>query len=227
MEFNFDVPVKHCLLSTYTSMSTSMLGTHLHTMIKTRHFDFGIRFWPISAPMSKTLHRSRIRRLVLSVICVCKDFDLHFFGWPSLNKRNWSKPLSPIKLALGVGGGIWRGTHLYALWGTDASLHSTVFCGSYNVIYLHTIPWVFTKRQKTRTAIFSFNDAIVVVVVAAVVVVVVAVVGLVAKKRRKTSESKGLGTSSETHIFGLSWNWTDRWSNFQTQKKIQIKQKIH
>ena len=37
-------------------------------MIRTQHFDFNIRFWPISTLMSKILHRSWIRCRVLSVI---------------------------------------------------------------------------------------------------------------------------------------------------------------
>ena len=44
VEFDFDVSVWHCLLSTHTSKSKSILGTHLHAMIRTHHFDFDIRF---------------------------------------------------------------------------------------------------------------------------------------------------------------------------------------
>ena len=40
----FDVSVRLCLLSTHTSKSNSMLGTHLHAMIRTHHFDFDVRF---------------------------------------------------------------------------------------------------------------------------------------------------------------------------------------
>ena len=43
-----------CQLSTHTLKSNSTLGTHLHAMIRTHHFDFDIRFWPICARMSKT-----------------------------------------------------------------------------------------------------------------------------------------------------------------------------
>ena len=63
VEFNFDVSVRHCLLSTHTSKLNSTLGTHLDAMIRTNHdYDFSIRFWPISALMSKILHQSRIGR---------------------------------------------------------------------------------------------------------------------------------------------------------------------
>ena len=48
VELDFDVSVRHCLLSTHTSKSNSILGTHLHAMIRTHHFDFDVRFWPIS-----------------------------------------------------------------------------------------------------------------------------------------------------------------------------------
>ena len=50
---NFQVSVRQCLLSTDTFKSNSMLGTHLHTMIRTHHFDFNIEFKPIGALMSK------------------------------------------------------------------------------------------------------------------------------------------------------------------------------
>ena len=82
VEFNFDVSVRHCLLSAHTLKSNLMLGTHLHAMIRTHHFDFDIRFLPISVLMLKTLHQSRIRRWVLSVICVPKDPDNVFITFP-------------------------------------------------------------------------------------------------------------------------------------------------
>ena len=44
IEFNFDVYNRHCLLSTHTSKSNLMLGTHLHAIIRTHHFDFDVRF---------------------------------------------------------------------------------------------------------------------------------------------------------------------------------------
>ena len=44
VEFNFDVSVRHCLLSTHASKSNLTLGTHLHDMIRTHHFDLDIRF---------------------------------------------------------------------------------------------------------------------------------------------------------------------------------------
>ena len=55
VKFNFDVSVWHCLLSTPTSKLNSTLGTHLHAIIRTHHFDFDGRFWPTH--MLKTLHR--------------------------------------------------------------------------------------------------------------------------------------------------------------------------
>ena len=72
VEFNFNVSVRHCLLSTHTLKSNSMFGTHLHAMIRTHHFDFDVRLCLISALMSKTQHQSQIRHWVLSLICVHK-----------------------------------------------------------------------------------------------------------------------------------------------------------
>ena len=34
VEFDFDVSVSNCMLSTYTSKSKSTIGTHLHTIIR-------------------------------------------------------------------------------------------------------------------------------------------------------------------------------------------------
>ena len=44
IEFNFNVSVRQCLLPTHTLKSNLMLGTHLHAMIRTHHFDLDIRF---------------------------------------------------------------------------------------------------------------------------------------------------------------------------------------
>ena len=44
VKFDFDVSVRHCLLSTHASKSNSTLGSHLHAMIRTHHFDYDIRF---------------------------------------------------------------------------------------------------------------------------------------------------------------------------------------
>ena len=44
VEFDFDVSVWHCLLSTHASKLNSTLGSHLHAMIRTHHFDYDIRF---------------------------------------------------------------------------------------------------------------------------------------------------------------------------------------
>ena len=74
-KLDFDVSVRHCLLSTHTLKSNSTLGTHFDAMIRTHHFDFDIRFWPIKALMSNTLHQSQIQRWLLSVICVHKDIS--------------------------------------------------------------------------------------------------------------------------------------------------------
>ena len=70
VNLDFDVSVRHCLLSTHTFKSHSTSGTDLHTVIRTHHFDFDIRFWPISALMGKTLHRSWNQSSVLSVIYI-------------------------------------------------------------------------------------------------------------------------------------------------------------
>ena len=72
VDFDFYVFVRHCLLSTHRSKSNLMLGTYLHAAIRTHHFDFVIRFWPINTLMSKTLHWSQIWCWVLSVICFRK-----------------------------------------------------------------------------------------------------------------------------------------------------------
>ena len=64
VKFDFDVSVRNCLLST---QSYSTLGTHLHAMIRTHHFDFDIRFWPVSTLKSIILHQSWIQWWVLSV----------------------------------------------------------------------------------------------------------------------------------------------------------------
>ena len=54
---------QHTVPSTYIKNLTS----HLHAIIKTNDFYFDVRFLPISALMSKAIHRSRIRCWVLSV----------------------------------------------------------------------------------------------------------------------------------------------------------------
>ena len=77
VDFYFDVPVRHCLLWTPVSKSNSTLGVHLHAMLRTHHFDFDFKFWPISALMAKTLHWIRIWRSVLSVICFHQEKDHH------------------------------------------------------------------------------------------------------------------------------------------------------
>ena len=46
IEFNFDVSVRHCLLSTHTWKLNLTLGTHLHAMIRTYHFDLALGFDP-------------------------------------------------------------------------------------------------------------------------------------------------------------------------------------
>ena len=44
VKFNFDVSVRHCLLSTHTLESNSTLGSHLHAMKRIHHFDFDVKF---------------------------------------------------------------------------------------------------------------------------------------------------------------------------------------
>ena len=61
------------MLSTHTLKSNLTLGTHLHAMMRTHHFDFDIRFWPIIALMLKALHWGQIQHSVFSVICVHKE----------------------------------------------------------------------------------------------------------------------------------------------------------
>ena len=71
VEFNFDVSIRHCQLSTHASKSNSTLGTHLHAMIRTYHFDFNIRFRPISA-----LENLTPKSNWMLVICVHKGKEL-------------------------------------------------------------------------------------------------------------------------------------------------------
>ena len=54
VEFNFyaSVDSRQCLTDTTKSKST--FGTHVYAMIRNHHFDFEVRFWPISAHTSKT-----------------------------------------------------------------------------------------------------------------------------------------------------------------------------
>ena len=77
MEFDFDVSVDIIQLQTDTSKSNSMLGSKLWVLIVACKwvcfvFDVCVRSWILSTDTGilKTLHRSRIRRLILSVICV-------------------------------------------------------------------------------------------------------------------------------------------------------------
>ena len=44
VKFDFDVSVDSRHFLTDTSKSNSTFGTHLHTMIRTHHFDFDVRF---------------------------------------------------------------------------------------------------------------------------------------------------------------------------------------
>ena len=48
--------------------------SHLHTIMRPHHFNFDVRFSYISALMSKTIHRSRIQRWVLSLIYAYDQF---------------------------------------------------------------------------------------------------------------------------------------------------------
>ena len=57
-----------CWQRTVPNTYIKNLTSHLHTIIRAHNFDFDIRFWPISALISKTLHRSQIWSWVLSVI---------------------------------------------------------------------------------------------------------------------------------------------------------------
>ena len=63
-------------VNTYNEANVT-LGTHYHAIIRTHHFDFDIRFWPISTLVSKTLHQSWIRNWGISVIYA---YDLGY-GW--------------------------------------------------------------------------------------------------------------------------------------------------
>ena len=56
-------------MSTRALKSNLMLGTHLHAMIRTHHFDFDIRFWPISALTSKTKHWKKLMFRTFSGMC--------------------------------------------------------------------------------------------------------------------------------------------------------------
>ena len=100
IEFDFNVSVRHCLLSTYTSKSNLTLATHLHAMIRTYHFDFDIRIWSINTLLSKTLHQSRIWRWELSVIyaydqCKCSSLWNFLVGFHLSAESHCSRFLSP------------------------------------------------------------------------------------------------------------------------------------
>ena len=75
VKFDFDVSVRHCMLSTLTSMSKSMLGAHLHATKRTHNFDFNNRFWPISALSQKPNIEHK--------------FDVPYFQWfVSMTKKS-------------------------------------------------------------------------------------------------------------------------------------------
>ena len=57
-----------CWQHTAPNTCITNLVSHLHTIIRTHHFNFDVRFWPITTFMSKTIHPSQIQCLVLSVI---------------------------------------------------------------------------------------------------------------------------------------------------------------
>ena len=57
-----------CWQHTVPNHCMESLTSHLCNIIRTHHFDFDVRFWPISALMSKAMHQSWIQRWVLSVI---------------------------------------------------------------------------------------------------------------------------------------------------------------
>ena len=44
VEFDFDLSADNRLCQTDRSKLNSMLGTHLHALIRTRHFDLDVRF---------------------------------------------------------------------------------------------------------------------------------------------------------------------------------------
>ena len=67
---------QHAAPNTYIKNLTS----YLYSMIRTHNLYFVIRFWPISALISKTLHRSRIWCSVFSVISVHKENILGKWG---------------------------------------------------------------------------------------------------------------------------------------------------
>ena len=68
--FDFDVSVRHCLLSTHTSKSNLTSGTRLHALIRTHNFDFDNRFWPISTPVHSC------QKPYIEV-----ELDLGYFQW--------------------------------------------------------------------------------------------------------------------------------------------------
>ena len=81
IEFNFDASVWHCLLSIHTTKLNLTLGTHLPSMIRNHHFDFDIRYWPISALMAKTFNQSWIWFSVLLVILFIRLKMLLWIQW--------------------------------------------------------------------------------------------------------------------------------------------------
>ena len=81
-DFNVSVDSRHFLAD--TSKSNSSLGTHLHAMMRTHHFDFDVRFCPISALMLKTNIEYK--------------FDVPYFQWyVSMTASKWIQLLDPLK----------------------------------------------------------------------------------------------------------------------------------
>ena len=56
-----------CWQRTVPNTCIANITSHLHAIIRPHQVEFDISFWPISALMSKTIHRSQIWHLVLSV----------------------------------------------------------------------------------------------------------------------------------------------------------------
>ena len=68
IEFDFDVSVAKHRFQISKSKLWGHGMSHLPAIMRPHHFDFHVRFLCISALMSKTIHRSQIWRLVLSLI---------------------------------------------------------------------------------------------------------------------------------------------------------------
>ena len=80
-----------CWQLTVPNIYIKNLTSHLHTIIRTHHFDVDVRFWPISALILKTTHQSWIWRWVLSVIYAYDQFIWQIHNYYFLLSVCWTR----------------------------------------------------------------------------------------------------------------------------------------